>query len=534
MRRTGTWMRMRAAAIVVAAGAFGVAMVGTARGPSTRCRLSEAIVLALEKNEDIVIERESVAAAEAEVNGARRAPTTRCSSVDGTWWQQHAARRTPPSPARPPGSSRPTSESTEAGVGLRQLLPDRRRGGGCGRGGSRDTTDGTFSLLSPAYGTQLGVELRQPLLRDRAHRHGAARDPGRDGRPASAPTPRCGARSRTRWRRRRARVLDAGRRARESRCARRRSGSPNEQLAETETRDRGGDRARDRDRAAARRARAAAGRAVRGARGALARAENSAEAADPRRHRRRAVVGRTRPGRQRGRRDRTRWTSTARSRRRSPSGPSSRSGAAEIGAEAETAFAKDGVRPALDAVVSYDRFGLAGDAEPGTAPRTADLRPQVEGDWGESFGTRSPRRLRRRASGWSSGYRSEPRPRRGGRRSAKSVERQAEAELARTRKAIRAEVLDAAAALETASQRIEATRAGREAAEVQLSAERDRFAAGLSTNFLVLTRQNDLSRGPARRDLGASPTTARRAPRWRAPGIVARRARHQVSTEEND
>ena len=54
-------------------------------------------------------------------------------------------------------------------------------------------------------------------------------------------------------------------------------------------------------------------------------------------------------------------------------------------------------------------------------------------------------------------------------------------------------MLDAGAALDTAGQRIEAARAAREAAEVQLSAEQDRFAAGLSTNFLVLTRQNDLS-----------------------------------------
>jgi HAE1 family hydrophobic/amphiphilic exporter-1 len=78
-------------------------------------------------------------------------------------------------------------------------------------------------------------------------------------------------------------------------------------------------------------------------------------------------------------------------------------------------------------------------------------------------------------------------------RMARNAERQAEAELARARKAVRAEVLDAAAALETAGGRIEATRAARQAAEVQLSSERERYAAGLSTNFLVLTRQNDLA-----------------------------------------
>src|SRR5204862_6740415 len=87
--------------------------------------------------------------------------------------------------------------------------------------------------------------------------------------------------------------------------------------------------------------------------------------------------------------------------------------------------------------------------------------------------------------------------------------RAAEAALARTPTAIRAEVLDAVAALETTAQRIESARAGREAAEVQLSAERDRYATGLSTNFLVLTRQNDLSR--ARLDEISSRTDYRRA-----------------------
>jgi outer membrane protein TolC len=55
-------------------------------------------------------------------------------------------------------------------------------------------------------------------------------------------------------------------------------------------------------------------------------------------------------------------------------------------------------------------------------------------------------------------------------------------------------VIDAAAQVVTAGQRIEAARSGREAAEIQLGAEQDRYATGLSTNFLVLTRQNDLSR----------------------------------------
>ena len=56
-----------------------------------------------------------------------------------------------------------------------------------------------------------------------------------------------------------------------------------------------------------------------------------------------------------------------------------------------------------------------------------------------------------------------------------------------------AEVRNAVFALETARQRIEAARASRAAAETQFAAEEERFKAGLSTNFLVLTRQNDLT-----------------------------------------
>jgi outer membrane protein TolC len=55
-------------------------------------------------------------------------------------------------------------------------------------------------------------------------------------------------------------------------------------------------------------------------------------------------------------------------------------------------------------------------------------------------------------------------------------------------------VLDAVVAVEASYQRIETARAEHDAARVQLDAERERFGVGLSTNFLVLTRQNDLAR----------------------------------------
>jgi outer membrane protein len=58
---------------------------------------------------------------------------------------------------------------------------------------------------------------------------------------------------------------------------------------------------------------------------------------------------------------------------------------------------------------------------------------------------------------------------------------------------IAVEVRNAVTGLQTAAQRLDAARGSREAAEVQLQAEQDRFSAGLTTTFLVLTRQNDLA-----------------------------------------
>jgi outer membrane protein TolC len=66
-------------------------------------------------------------------------------------------------------------------------------------------------------------------------------------------------------------------------------------------------------------------------------------------------------------------------------------------------------------------------------------------------------------------------------------------EMSGTHERIATEVLNATTALETAAGRIQAARAGLAAAQTQLRAEQDRFEAGLSTNFFVLTRQNDLA-----------------------------------------
>lgn len=173
--------------------------------------------------------------------------------------------------------------------------------------------------------------------------------------------------------------------------------------------------------------------------------------------------------------------------------------AAEAGLErrrAESRFGRDGVRPILDLVVSYDRFGLAGTRNPAgaTIPGLPTEVPEdLEGGLGRSFATLGGGDFDDVRAGVVFQIPIGNRAARGAETAAASAERQAQAELARLRKRVLAEVLDAAAALETAGQRIAVSRAAREAAEVQLSSEQERYAVGLSTNFLVLTRQNDLA-----------------------------------------
>src|SRR5262249_43553814 len=75
---------------------------------------------------------------------------------------------------------------------------------------------------------------------------------------------------------------------------------------------------------------------------------------------------------------------------------------------------------------------------------------------------------------------------------AETTRRQIATQKSRDGQRIAVEVRNAVTALQTAGQRLDAARAGRDAAEIQWQAEQDRFGAGMTTTFLVLTRQNDL------------------------------------------
>lgn len=460
---------------------------GAAFGAEHRLTLNEAINLALQKNEGLLSERESLAAARAAVGGANGAYDPLL-QMDGGW-SRSTEPENPAFSGASPDQIAPEVRSAEAGLSIRQLLPTGGALSVSGRG-ARDKTNDIFTRLSPAYSTRVGVELRQPLLRDRSI--DAARlsvrvaKAGRRQADASLRrtlTETVAAVEQAYWGLTAAR-LGVSVREEAVRLAQ-------EQLGETETRAKSGavpetELAQPRAELERRRSDLLAERET------VARAENTLKL---------LILADT---------DEELWlaqiapadsaavevvpvdvgTSLTRALAARP----------EIGAvqavvdrrHAETAFARNGVWPALDAVASYDRFGLAGSRNP-VGP-SGPLPSNVDGALAQSFQTLGDGDFDAARVALVLSFPIRNRAARADADVARHVERQAEADLVRVRKEIRAEVLDAASALETAGQRIESTRAGREAAEVQLSSERDRYATGLSTNFLVLTRQNDLSR----------------------------------------
>jgi len=460
--------------------------VAAAAAAEQRLTLDEAIGLALRKSEGIVIEREALGAAAAAARAARGA-------YDPLLELEGAADRSQPPvnssfSGAPAGQLAPETKSLGADASIRQLLPT---GGALTlRGsGARATSEGVFTPLSPAYSTEAGVELRQPLLRDRAI----------DGARLELRVTKAGHRgAAASLRRTLNETIAAAERAYWALAAARLGVSVREEAVSLAEEQLELTRSRVQSGSAPRTELAEPQAEIERRRGELlaatetvARAENALKL---------LILG---DGDERS------WLASivpadsvaaeaapvevAESVER---GLSARA-ELELGQavvdrrRAEAAFASDGVWPRLDAVLSYDRFGLAG-ARNAAGP--AAVPAGLDGNWATSFQSLGRGDFDAARVGVVLGLPILNRAARGNAEAARHLERQAEADLARVRNTIRAEVLDAAAALQTAGQRIEAARAGREAAEVQLSAERDRYGSGLSTNFLVLTRQNDLSR----------------------------------------
>jgi HAE1 family hydrophobic/amphiphilic exporter-1 len=162
----------------------------------------------------------------------------------------------------------------------------------------------------------------------------------------------------------------------------------------------------------------------------------------------------------------------------------------------EVALARDQLKPRVDLVASYAVRGFAGDLESTSLPFggvPVPLPASLSGGWDNSWSNLFDRKFPDAAVGLSFEVPVGRREARGALAAAEADRRRVSTLTAAAEARVTTEVHNAITALDTAAGRIQAARAGLAAAETQLRAEQDRFSAGLSTNFFVLTRQNDLA-----------------------------------------
>jgi len=158
-------------------------------------------------------------------------------------------------------------------------------------------------------------------------------------------------------------------------------------------------------------------------------------------------------------------------------------------------LARNQLKPRMDLVASYTIRGLAGDLESSSLPFNfpVSLPASLNGGLGNSYSNMFDQKFPDFVVGVSFDVPIGRRETRAQIAEAESDRRRVSTEMAGMHDRIATEVLNAATALETAAGRIQAAHAGLVAAQTQLRAEQDRYQAGLSTNFFVLTRQNDLA-----------------------------------------
>lgn len=164
--------------------------------------------------------------------------------------------------------------------------------------------------------------------------------------------------------------------------------------------------------------------------------------------------------------------------------------------DVEIESALDRTRPQVDLIASYNGRGLAGsENEDAISPFGAptSVPDELNGGLGRSLQSVAENRFPDASVGVSVSLPIGNTAARQDLAIARAVRRQAEATMEGARQRVALEVRNAVASLRSAEQRIDAARAARRAAETQLQAERDRFTAGTSNNFFVLTRQNDLA-----------------------------------------
>jgi HAE1 family hydrophobic/amphiphilic exporter-1 len=467
-----------------------VAGVTGLAGAEERLTLAEATSRALARNHSIRVERESVAAADARARRSLGAYDVQL-SVDVNA-RHHRDPVNSLFSGAPDGSPAPSQNSFTSTLRLSQ----RFRTGAIASASTavtREGTDGVFSPLAPAYTSSLGVDLQQPLLRDRAI------DPSRTALLVTAlERDRSSAAlagqalttvadvEKAYW------ELVAARRELEVRRG-------NLALAEQQRVD---TQIRIEARTVAVSDLAQPTAEVERRRGELLSAQESVVRAE--RALKLLIIGSL---------DDSLWAETivptdapdtpvlpvdiagalAAARRHRPE-------IAELTAagsqqDLQIKLSRDQLRPRMDLVASYTIRGMAGELESTGLPFDipVSLPASLSGGLGNSWSNLFDQKFPDLVIGVSFDVPIGRREARAQVAAAEADRRRIATTMAGVHERIAAEVLNAATALDTADGRIQAARAGLVAAETQLRAEQDRFAAGLSTNFFVLTRQNELA-----------------------------------------
>jgi outer membrane protein TolC len=161
-------------------------------------------------------------------------------------------------------------------------------------------------------------------------------------------------------------------------------------------------------------------------------------------------------------------------------------------AEYNVSYAKNQLLPTVDLVAGYGTTGIGGTLL--RDPVTGDILTQpIPGGFGDAFSDVLGLNYPTWTLGFNIAYPIFNRQAGAASALAKISRDQTAANIRRLEMQITGEVRSAARAVETDYKRVESTRAARVLQERRLDAETKKFAAGMSTNFLVTQSQRDLA-----------------------------------------
>jgi outer membrane protein len=161
--------------------------------------------------------------------------------------------------------------------------------------------------------------------------------------------------------------------------------------------------------------------------------------------------------------------------------------------ETQLAYSASRFLPALDFIATYTTTGIGGTQLVRDEGPLAPITRRIEGGYGDAVGDVFGRKYPTWVVGLNFTYPIPNRQASANKAQAQINRDQARASLRRLEMDVVSEVRSAARAVEANIKRVEATRAARVLSEKRLDAEQKKFAAGMSTNFLVTQAQRDLS-----------------------------------------